>query len=286
MKRRDQVRPAISHKEPDALAGLGAQGVVAGHRPHRAVEDDIVRVLGDGLFHAEGLVAGLAVPPLGVKLALHHIVFAVDARQPARRLHQNEPVHAVGDVHSHRRGGAVIDIQARIQRLEGEHRGVPRRGERRRRPAAGAGDRVQVDVVRHSAVRAVVQVKLHQVALAHPDELAGHHPAEGPEGVFHPVGQPAAQLAGFQMHNHFRRVVARDGRRDMRGDGQDRLLDSGDRNHGRGVFVRAGRDGRGGQRAHQDELEKLGLHHGLLSLAFAPELSAQGHYGPFCAPRG
>ena len=132
-------------------------------------------------------------------------------------------------------------------------------------PPPGPGDRVQVDIVRHSAVGAVVQVKLHQVALADANEFAGDDPAESPESVFHAVGEAPAHLAGFQMDDDLCGVIARDGRRHIGGDGQHRLFAADNRGGGGGVFAGARPRGRsGGEGANQNHFEQL-VHCGLLS---------------------
>ena len=62
-----------------------------------------------------------------VDLALHHVELPVHLRQPALRLDQDQAVHAVGDVLGHHRRGAVVDVQAGVERLEGERGLLPRR---------------------------------------------------------------------------------------------------------------------------------------------------------------
>ena len=42
-------------------------------------------------------------------------------REALGRLDQDHPVHPVADVHADRRGGAVVDVEAVIDGLEGEY---------------------------------------------------------------------------------------------------------------------------------------------------------------------
>src|SRR5690606_35192185 len=98
---------------------------------------------------------------------------------------ENQAVHAVRHVHADRRGRAVIDIQALVQRLERELRAMARCCEARRRAAAGPGHAVQVDVVRHLARRMILEMKLDRVALPYSNEAPGHRAAERPERVRH-----------------------------------------------------------------------------------------------------
>src|SRR3546814_941724 len=112
-----------------------------------------------------------------------------------------------------RSGGAVVDEQAGVERLEGEAADVTRRGERRRGAAAGAGDAVQVDVVRHLAVGHVAQVELDRVALAHADQADRHRAAEGPEGVRRAAGDLHLLLEHVQADDPLGRIVAASRRR-------------------------------------------------------------------------
>ena len=132
-------------------------------------------------------------------------------------------------MHADRRGRAVIDVDALVQRLERELRFVSRRGEARRRAAAGTGDAVQVDVVRHLVVRMVLQMELDRVALAHADEAAGHGAAEGPERVAHALGDLLLDLADFEFDDHLGRMSAVRRRRHVRGRGQHRVYGRSDR---------------------------------------------------------
>jgi hypothetical protein len=76
----------------------------------------------------------------------------------------------------HRRGGAVVDVQAGVERLERELRLVARRRERAGRAAARAGDGVQVDVVRHLVVGVVLEVELTSSPLRTRMKLPGTVP--------------------------------------------------------------------------------------------------------------
>src|SRR3546814_8566537 len=97
------------------------------------LEQHVGRVLVHALLHVEALVALLAELAGGVEVALHHVVLAIHWRHALRRLDQDQAVHAVGDVHADRRGGAVVDEQAGVERLEGDAADVTRRGERARK---------------------------------------------------------------------------------------------------------------------------------------------------------
>ena len=93
-----------------------------------------------------------------------------------------------------------------------------------RRPAPGPGHRMQVDVVRHLAVRAVHQVKLDFVTMADPDKLAGHAAAKGPERVVHSIGHALHQFHDFELDSDFRWMIAGDGWWNIRRIGEHRVV--------------------------------------------------------------
>ena len=128
----------------------------------------LVVALGELAFAAELL--------LGVDLALHHVELAIDLGQAAFGLDQDHAVHAVGDVLGSHRHGAVIDVQAGIDGREFEAARLAGRRVGRLGAAAGAGDRVEVDVVHHDAVVMVLEMHFDGVADAHADERPRHLP--------------------------------------------------------------------------------------------------------------
>jgi hypothetical protein len=115
------VRPAVADEQPHRLADLGVRRLVADRRSDRAVEDDVLGFFVKRLGHAERLQALVAIRALGVEIALHQIVLAIDFRQPFPRFDEDQSVHAVADMHGDRRRRAVVDEEAWVQRLEREH---------------------------------------------------------------------------------------------------------------------------------------------------------------------
>ena len=134
----------------------------------------------------------------GVELALHHVELAVHLRQPALGLDDDQAVHAVGDVVGDARRGAVIDVDAGLQRLEGH--GVLRAGLGLGRMGAAArtGRGVEVDGVHHHAVGGVLQRHLHGVADPDAQQRAGNLAVEGPVFVGGPVVELALELDGLE----------------------------------------------------------------------------------------
>ena len=208
VKRGDEVGAAVADEQPHLLPDLGGQRMVPDERALAAVEHHVRRLLVDGLLHVEGLDALLAVLAHGVEVALHHVVLVVHRLEALRGLDQHQAVHAVADVHAHRRGGAVVDVDPLVQCLEGELRLVAGCRKARGRAAAGTDDAVQVNVVRHLVVGMIAEVKLDRVTLAHADEAAGHRAAEGPERVAHPFGDLLLHLPDLQLHDHPGRMAA------------------------------------------------------------------------------
>lgn len=131
------VGPAVANEDAHRFVGLGMQRLVAGERAFRAVEEHIGRALIDRLLHVERLRPLLTVLAGRVEIALHHVVLVVHLGQAFGRLDQDQAVHPVGDMHADRCGGAVVDIDALVEGLEGELRFVARRRETRCRAAPG-----------------------------------------------------------------------------------------------------------------------------------------------------
>ena len=77
---------------------------------------------------------------------------------------------------------------------------------------ARTGDRMQVDVVGHAAVRMIAEMELDDVTFAHANELTRNLTAECPEVLVHSVGQALHELTGLQVHDNPSGVVAFDGR--------------------------------------------------------------------------
>jgi hypothetical protein len=86
--------------------------------------------------------------------------------------------------------------------------------------AARPGHAVQVDVVRHLVAGIVLQVELHGVALANPDEAARRGAAEGPERVADAFGDLLFLFDDLEVDDHLGRVAAVDRRRHIGRAGQ------------------------------------------------------------------
>ena len=220
VERRQQVRPAVSDEEPDAVADFRLQRFVANKRTDCAVEDDVARFFVHRFILIKRLQSFLAEFAFRIKVALHHVVFLVHRRQTFLRFHEDETIHAVRHMHAHRCSRAVIDIQTGIQRLERKLRFVPRRSERRSSAAARSGHRVKIDVVRHLRARMIFEVKLHHVALTNADEKSGDLAAKRPKQIVHAIRHALHDFFHFEVHAHLRRVFALNRWRHIRCDGQ------------------------------------------------------------------
>ena len=142
----------------------------------------------DGLDHIKGLMPMLTVLPDRVEIALHHIVFPVYGSQATCWLDENQAIHSVGHMLTHRCSRAMIDIESWVEGLKGELRLMAGRRITAGRSASGTSHGVEVDVVWKSAVRMIHEMKLHRVALPYADKLSRHLAPKGPEGVLDSVG--------------------------------------------------------------------------------------------------
>ena len=124
-----------------------------------------------------------------------------------------------------RRRGAVVDVDARVQRAEGELRLVARRGEGAGRAAARAGHGVQVDVVRHRVVGMVHQVQLDEVARRTRIIGPGTLPPKVQNVYCAPSAISATSSLHLDLHDDLRGVVAADRRRRLRRNAELRLDD-------------------------------------------------------------
>src|SRR6476620_2800103 len=195
METGDEVRSAVSHKEPDTLPDFGFQRLVTQQGAFSAVKHDIGRMFLDGFFHVEGLMAFLVMRSLGIKIALHHIILTIHWSQSPWRLDQDQSVHAIGAVLPDRRRRAVIYVEPGVDRLERELRTTAGCGVAAGSSAAWGGHRMEVDVMREPAVGMVHEVEFDRIALSHSNEFSGNFSAKGPEAVLDAVGHRQVDLA-------------------------------------------------------------------------------------------
>src|SRR5680860_489427 len=168
-----------------------------------------------------------ATAPVGMHIANGmYGMIVVEPKEGFLRLDDDHAVHAVGDVHANWRGGAVVDIHARVEGGEAEGGLLPGGDERGLGAAALAAYGVQVDVVRHHARWVVLQREGHVIAFTDADHRAGDAPAEGPEAVFDAVGQLLHFLGDFEFDGDVGAVVAVD-RRGRVGREAQHALDDG-----------------------------------------------------------
>lgn len=153
MERARQVGAGIAEEYAHRLADVRLERLISGQGRLAPVEDD------DGWLLAEGVGVGefdlsrepAVVVELGrlvVELALHHVVLLIDWREGfLGGLHVHESVHAVGDMHGHRGGCAVVDVQAGVEEAELAALGFVLFGRGECSATAGAGECVAVDVM-------------------------------------------------------------------------------------------------------------------------------------------
>ncbi len=83
-----EVRPADTKEYAYRLAWARPQWMRLCERAHCAVEEEVLRPLGDQLFIIHLLMPGHSETFGGVKFSLHDIEFAVHLRESAFRLHE------------------------------------------------------------------------------------------------------------------------------------------------------------------------------------------------------
>ena len=213
---------------------------------------------------------------LGIDLALHHVIFAIDRGQSLLGLYQDHAVHAVGDMLGDHRRRAMIDVEAGIEGAEGEALALAGSRQSRDAAAARSGHRVEVDVVRHDAVGRIIEVDLDRVADTDSNERSGHAPVEGPVMISRAVGELTGHLDRLQADPDRLRTAALERPRqigrvagdidDRRIRGRVRMLagHGGRRIRGR-IVILLGRDGRrryshGGGRGGEKKLTFHGVH--------------------------
>ena len=126
-------------------------------------------------------------------------------------------------MHGHAGGGAVIDVEARVERFELEGTRLTGAELSDGGPAPRAGDGVKVDRVRVAAALAILEVDLNHVSHAHPDQRSGHRAVERPERVANTICERARHLCRLEVHDHARIALAIDGWGNERWRHEDRL---------------------------------------------------------------
>src|SRR5215469_11901842 len=135
----------------------------------------------------------------GVKLSLHDVEFAIHLRESAFQLHEDQSIHAVGDVMRHAGRRAVINEQTRNKCFERDHLLLSRLGLREFGAAARTGGGMEIDRVIHEAGLVVFEMDLNRVADAHADEGAGYLAVECPEIVAGLIVQLPFELDRLQV---------------------------------------------------------------------------------------
>src|SRR5215471_548891 len=140
-----EVRPTDAKKYAYRFARTRPQGMRLCECTHCPVEEKVLRPLRDQLFIIHLLMSRHSEALGGVEFSLHDIELAIHLRESAFRLHEDQSIHAVGDVMRHARRGAVIDEQARHKRSERDHLFLSRLGLREFGAAARAGGGMEID---------------------------------------------------------------------------------------------------------------------------------------------
>src|SRR5271168_1684708 len=115
VERGGEIRAADAEIDADCFADAGLQRMRFRQGADGAVEDKILRTLGDQLVVVHFLIAVRTEGLRRIDLALHEIEFAIDLQRPSLGFDEDHSVHAVGDVLRHAGRRAVVDEQTRDQ---------------------------------------------------------------------------------------------------------------------------------------------------------------------------
>ena len=264
MAAREQVRAADAEEHSRRLSGVDRHRAVVVGRDgvFLAVHQYVRRLLAHHRCRVEGVVALLARLAVRIDVVLANIELVVDLGQAVFGFDEDDAEHATRDVVIDLRDRTVVDERSGVGHREPEPFRLARLDRGRLRTAARSASRVEVDVVDHRVALRVGDGQVHRIADARADERSRHLVVER---------HVLERDAGFDLRDEFpcrefdvdgRRLVARDGLRDIGRVGRDTLdvdlfgrfeflvalLLWVDFAHAQIVAARLGTDGAAGQR--------------------------------------
>ena len=216
VERRYQVRTTVTNVHTNSFTSFGFQGIVAGDRAYVAVEYNVFRLFGNGFIHIERLQALGAFFTFSIEVALYDVELFVHFRQAFFRFNQDQTVHTVGDVHTDRSNGTVVNVQTGLQSFKAESRSVAWGSEGSFCTTALTGSSVEVNVVRNGRRRIVREFYFYGIAFAYTDHLARNVAVECPVVVFNTVFHSHGFFDGFHFNAYFSRMIAIDCRWNFR----------------------------------------------------------------------
>ena len=206
MERGNAVGTDVAEIDTNGFTHFGFQNVGTHQGALTAIEHHIRRMLGQPFSDIKRRHT-FCIRLASEKLAFHHVKLAVHLSQAAFRLHQNQAVHAVGDVIDDRSRRAMINKQTRYLSLEGEHLRLSGGNGVNRRAAARTIHRMNINIVWLGVGLRIAQVKLHRIAHPDPRHRTRHRPIKTPVIVFDAVGNLTQIFLGFKMKDD--RLVVR-----------------------------------------------------------------------------
>src|SRR5690554_5252107 len=199
MKAGGEVRPANTEENSHGIANISCYFVDFCQRQHIAVEHHMFRIFIQHFFQRELVQTARAMSLRRIKFTLHNVELAFNRRQPTFRLYQYHAVHTVGDMLSHHRCGAVVNVESWLQGLKTERFCLSRWSLGHRRAAARASGRMEIHGVNVGAFNGVLHVDIHSVANTYTHEGTGNGVVECPETIAASLSQSAFHFGGFKI---------------------------------------------------------------------------------------
>ena len=208
VERRYQVRTTVTNVHTNSFTSFGFQGVVTGDRAYVTVEYNVFRLFGNCFVHIERLQALSAFFTFSIEVALYDVELFIYFRQAFFRFNQDQTVHTVGDVHTYRSNGTVVDVQTSLQCFEAEGRSMARSSKASFCTTALTGCSVEVNVMRNGRRRIVREFNFNSIAFAYTDHLTWNVAVECPVVVLNTVFHGHGFFNGFHFNAYFSRMIA------------------------------------------------------------------------------
>ena len=208
VERRYQVRTTVTDVHTNSFTSFSFQSVVACDRAYVTVEYNVFRLFSNRFIHIERLQALSTFFTFSIEVTLYDVELFVHFRQTFFRFNQDQTVHTVGDVHTYRSNGTVVDVQTSLQCFEAEGRSVARSSKGSFCTTTLTGSSVEVNVMRNGRRRIVREFYFYGIAFAYTDHLTRNVAVECPVVVLNAVFHGHGFFDGFHFNAYFSRMIA------------------------------------------------------------------------------
>ena len=208
VERRYQVRTTVTNVHTNSFTSFSFQSVVAGDRAYVTVEYNVFRLFSNRFIHIERLQALSTFFTFSIEVTLYDVELFVHFRQTFFRFNQDQTVHTVGDVHTYRSNGTVVDVQTSLQCFKAEGRSVARSSKGSFCTTALTGCSVEVNVMRNGRRRIVREFNFNSIAFTYTDHLTWNVAVECPVVVLNTVFHGHGFFNGFHFNAYFSRMIA------------------------------------------------------------------------------